>query len=94
MAGHCDLQNQLIARDICSHVIKGPTGMSNTLESNVNSTPHLAKLGGGAHVNKYNEGLLLSNERLESYTRSAKWIRGTTKGQSKLPAQSGSEDII
>lgn len=68
--------------------------MSNTFESSVNSIPHLGKLGGGADFNKYNEGLLLSNERLESHTKSANWIIGTTKGQSKLPAQSGSEGII
>lgn len=82
-------KTNLIAQDTCSTlcacVIKGSTGVSNTHESSVNSTPHLGKLGGGADINKYNEGLLLSNERLESYTRSPNWIIGTTKGQSKSP---------
>lgn len=91
-------KTNLIAQDsrstLCAHVIKGPTGVSNTLESSVNSTPHLGKLGGGADINKYNEGLLLSNERLESYTRSANQIIGITDGQSKLPGQSGSGGMI
>lgn len=101
VAGHCGLQNQLNGHLRAGHLLylvcsynKRPHWVSNTLESSVNSTPHLGKLGGGTDVNKYNEGLLLSNERLDSYTRSANWIIGTTKGQSKLPGQLGSEGII
>lgn len=91
-------KTNLIAQDshstLCAHVIKGPTRVSNMLESSVNRTPHLGKLGGGSDINKYNEGLLPSNERLESYTRSANQIIGITDGQSKLPGQSGSGDMI
>lgn len=90
-------KTDLIAQDgrstLCAHVIKVPAGVSNTLESSVNSTPHLGELG-RADINKYNESLLLSNERLESHTRSANQIIGTTKGQSKLPGQSGSRGMI
>lgn len=91
-------KTNLIAQGNCStlgaRVIKGPSGVSNTPECSVNSTPHLGKLGGRADINKCNEGLLLSNERLESYTRSANWIIGTSEGQNKLPGQPGSQGTI
>ena len=40
--------------------------MSNTLESSVNRAPYLGKLRGGANINKHNDSVLPSNERLES----------------------------
>lgn len=90
-------KSDLIARSPCptpcACVIKDPTEVSNTPESSFNNTPHLGKLGGGAHINKYNEGLLFK-KRLESYPRSSSWITSTTKGQRKPLGWSGSEGRI
>lgn len=44
-------KTNLIAQDsrstLCAHAIKGPPGVSNTLESSINSTPRLGSLEAG-----------------------------------------------